>query len=129
MCQLGGRFSRCRNEALQTCQYCGRSFCHTHSYYQKDHEAVCSRKKCRIKIEDMLAHTEYELGVIQRNKIGLCGIEECGPNALGQCSLCRGRFCEEHVTFWMYPPARGEGGHSSALSVCGACWKRRKIWR
>ena len=66
MCQLGGRFSRCRNEALQTCQYCGRSFCHTHSYYQKDHEAVCSRKKCRIKIEDMLAHTEYELGVIQR---------------------------------------------------------------
>jgi hypothetical protein len=128
-CQLGGMFSKCKTEARQTCQYCGRWFCEFHSYYEKDHEAVCSNKKCRAKIDDMLVHTQYKAGVQKNNKMGLCGIDACGPSTVAQCSLCRGRFCEEHVTFRMYPPGRGEGGRDRALSVCDACWARRKIWR
>lgn len=128
-CQLGGMFSKCKTEARQTCQYCGRSFCEWHSYYEKGHEAVCVRKKCRAKIDDTLVQKQYSADVVKKNKIGLCGIDDCGPSTVAQCSLCRGRFCEEHVTFRMYPPGRGEGGRNRAVSVCDTCWERRKIWR
>lgn len=128
-CRLGGIFSKCKNDAYQACQYCGRSFCDLHSYYEKDHEAVCSRKKCRAKIDDMLAQRQYQAGIAKNNQKGLCGIDECGPSTVAQCSLCRGRFCEEHVMFRMYPPGRGEGARDRAVSACDSCWARRKIWR
>jgi hypothetical protein len=79
-CQVGGRFSRCPNEAIECCQYCGRDFCEAHTYYLRDHDAICNRKKCAGKWDDLQAHTQYKEAVAARNRAGLCGLECCGPH-------------------------------------------------
>jgi hypothetical protein len=129
VCQVGGRFSRCNSSAVQTCQYCGKPFCALHTYYSKDHEAVCSGKRCRAKHDDLQVHTEYKRIVYQRNNAGLCGIEDCGPHPAFQCSLCHGHFCAVHLTERMYPFREGWVAIERPVSICARCWERRKIWR
>jgi predicted nucleic acid binding AN1-type Zn finger protein len=128
-CGAGSRFSRCRAEPVDTCQYCGRPFCAAHTYFAQDHEAVCTRKPCRVKKLDLDAHMVYRQRVAERNRAGLCGIEECGPHPALQCSMCRGQFCANHVSERSYPFRDGRVVINRPASVCQWCWKRRKIWR
>ena len=129
LCELGGRFSRCLNPPGHSCQYCGRSFCDAHTHFVEGHEAVCSRKRCREKKVDMDLHLAYRARVTQRNRAGLCGEETCGPRPVFECSLCRGLFCEAHVSDRMYPFHDGRVIIDKPASVCAHCWDRRKIWR
>ena len=129
LCRVGGRFSRCQNAAAHSCQYCGREFCEQHTYHVKELDEVCSRKQCQAKYDDLLAHTEYKRRVAERNHVGLCGVEECGPHPGFECSLCRGRFCGQHLTERMYPFSEGWVSIDRPVSICARCWERRKIWR
>lgn len=129
-CELGGRFSRCHNAAVQTCQYCGRSFCREHTHFVGGHEAVCSRKQCRAKHDDVARHLSYRERVTERNRYGLCGVEDCeGAPVQAACSLCKGLFCEQHITQRMYPTYDGFRSVDRPAAVCPHCWARRKIWR
>ncbi len=129
LCQLGGRFSRCPNPSLHTCQYCGRDFCEQHTHHAQAHDAVCARKACRLKHDDLRAHMGYRDRVSQRNRAGLCGVEECGPHPGYQCSLCEGHFCGAHLSERLYPFQDGWLRVERPVSVCVRCWERRKIWR
>jgi hypothetical protein len=128
-CQLGGRFNRCPNAPEHDCQYCGRWFCQEHTHFVEGHEAVCARKQCRAKRDDLDDHLRYRERVEQRNHVGLCGIEECGPHPGYQCSLCRGYFCAAHLSDRMYPFHDGRVTVDKPVSVCERCWQRRKVWR
>ena len=128
-CQVGGHFSRCPNLATETCQYCGRSFCPAHTAFVADHQAVCSRKPCRAKHQDLQDHVAYKLRIQQRNRAGLCGIENCEPHPALECSLCQGRFCGRHLSDRLYPFRTGMVSIERPVSVCDHCWGRRHIWR
>jgi len=128
-CQVGSRFFRCGAPAIDSCQYCGRPFCAKHCYIEEGLDAVCTRRRCRAKFDDLVRHLDYKQRARQRNAVGLCGIEECGPHPSFECSLCHCRFCEEHVSKRMYPVRHGFVVVERPLSVCTWCWERRKIWR
>lgn len=128
-CQVGGRFSRCHNAAQNDCQYCGRAFCAGHAYYVENHEAVCCRKACMLKRDDLAEHLIYRERVEQRNHAGLCGIEDCGPHPGFECSLCKGLFCGDHLSERLYPFKMGMATIDRPVSVCARCWARRKIWK
>jgi len=129
ICQIGGRFSRCPNTSEHSCQYCGRNFCVAHSHHVEGHDAVCSRESCRTKQVDLDLHLVYRTRVTQRNRAGLCGVEECGPHPGYECSLCRGHFCDPHLADRMYPFPEGRVVVDRPASVCTHCWDRRKVWR
>lgn len=129
LCQIGGRFSRCQQTAAHSCQYCGRDFCEAHAYHVEALDAVCSRKRCQAKHDDLRDHTAYKARVSERNHVGLCGIEECGPHPGFECSLCRGQFCARHLSERMYPFSDGWVSIDRPVSICARCWERRKIWR
>lgn len=129
LCQLGGRFSRCPNPPLHSCQYCGRDFCGLHTHHVEAHEAVCARKACRLKHDDLREHLSYRERVSQRNRAGLCGVEECGPHPGYECSLCHGHFCGLHLSERLYPFQDGWLTVERPVSICARCWERRKIWR
>jgi hypothetical protein len=95
------------------------------------HEAVCARKECAAKQVDMVAHEAYRLAILRRNNARLCGVIECEspPPAPFECSLCRGRFCPEHVHERLYWTPDGMTRRERALSLCQHCWDRRKIWQ
>jgi hypothetical protein len=128
-CQLGGRFSRCERPAAHTCQYCGRAFCELHTYHAEAHDEVCLRKRCAAKHDDLIAHMRYKQRVAERNQVGLCGIEDCGPHPGFECSLCHGHFCATHLSERMYPFTEGWVTIDRPVSICLSCWERRKIWR
>ena len=128
-CQLGGRFSRCQQPPIEVCQYCGRHFCAAHSTYVEGHDAVCGRKLCRAKWDDLQVHLDYKARVSQRNQAGLCGIEGCGPHPGFQCSLCQGKFCGQHLSERLYPFRQGYITIERPVSLCDRCWQRRKLWR
>lgn len=127
-CRVGGRFSRCPRPASNTCQYCARPFCEAHTHFVQGHEAVCTRKKCARKQDDLALHNVYKARVAQRNNAGLCGTEDCGPHPGYQCSLCRGHFCGTHLSERRYPFFDGYARIERLVSVCTHCWGRRKIW-
>jgi hypothetical protein len=114
---------------VTTCQYCGRYFCTEHTYFMEGLDAVCTRESCRKKHDDLVAHVAYKARVAERNQVGLCGIEDCGPHPRLQCSLCQGYFCEQHLSERMYPFREGRVVTERPASVCKRCWDRRKIWR
>jgi hypothetical protein len=128
-CQIGGLVRPCRNEPAQSCIYCGKAFCERHTHVVRGYEAVCTRKRCVQKQEDLTAHLEYRSRVSQRNAAGLCGVEECGPHPRMECSLCRGHFCAAHVQERPYPLREGRVVIDRPMSVCSWCWRRRKIWK
>ena len=130
LCARGGRFrNRCEQPAINACQYCGRAFCAAHCYVVRDHEAVCVNTTCRRKFDDLQEHLRYRERVSERNRAGLCGHEGCGPHPRTQCSLCQGRFCEDHLRDRLYPFREGRVVVDRPASVCPHCWERRKIWR
>lgn len=129
LCELGGRFSRCKNPHGHTCQYCGRRFCAQHSYYLRGHDAVCAAKLCAAKHDDLVDHHAYRRRVEQRNLAGLCGVETCGPHPGFECSICHGHFCSAHLENRMYPFSDGRIVIDRPASVCAHCWDRRKLWR
>lgn len=130
ICGVGGRFSRCHNRAVQTCQYCGRDFCPAHAHYMQGHEAVCTRKQCRAKHDDLRDHMAFLERANERNRHGLCAIEGCeGVPAHLACSLCKAYFCDSHISQRMYPTYDGFRSVDRLASVCPHCWPRRKIWR
>jgi hypothetical protein len=128
-CGAGGRFRRCHSAAVNSCQYCGRSFCASHTHVIEGYDAVCTRKRCVRKHVDLQAHTDYRARVVQRNAAGLCGVEGCGPHPRKECSLCKGHFCEAHIGERMYPFREGRLIIDKPASVCRWCWRRRKVWR
>jgi hypothetical protein len=129
-CQLGGRFRRCRNSAEHVCQYCARDFCEEHARHVEGYEAVCTRKRCVLKHEDLQRHNVYKVDVIRRNKTGHCGEPECEEvHPRFQCSLCQGFYCFDHVTERSYPLQDGWVKIDKQVSVCEWCWARRKIWQ
>lgn len=128
-CQLGGRFSRCPESSRNVCQYCGRAFCEAHTYHVEEHDAVCARRRCRAKHDDLASHLAYRARVAERNHVGLCGIEDCGPHPGFECSLCKGHFCGMHLHERMYPFSEGWVSIERPVSICARCWERRKIWR
>jgi len=129
ICRLGGRFSRCRNESIHVCQYCGRPFCALHTGLVEGHEAVCSRPRCMEKIRDLRDHLAYRKRVDERNRAGLCGVEGCGPHPGWGCSLCQGHFCQDHISERMYTFRDGPSSVDRPVSICRHCWDRRKVWR
>ena len=129
LCQVGRIFSRCSNTPEHSCQYCGRRFCAQHTTFVEGLDAVCSRKVCRLKRDDLAEHLQYAERVAQRNRAGLCGIENCGPHPGFECSLCRGHFCGTHLSERRYPFSDGYTTIDRPVSICGHCWRRRKIWR
>lgn len=129
-CELGGRFSRCKLPSEHTCQYCGRSFCARHTHYLHGYEAVCNRKECAAKQEDMAIHVEYRQEVVGKNRAHLCGEPGCAASpATNECSLCKGHFCQAHVSERMYWLPDGFSRIERTVSVCSHCWSRRKIWQ
>jgi hypothetical protein len=128
-CTAAGRFRSCSQPVVETCQYCGRRFCAAHAYFREGFDAVCIRKPCRRKHDDLQQHLGYRQRVGQRNAAGLCGIENCGPHPRTECSLCRGHFCEAHISERMYPFRDGRVVIERPASVCKWCWDRRKLWR
>ncbi len=128
-CGAGGRFRPCRAIVVNTCQYCGRGFCTPHAYVLEGFEAVCMRKRCRLKHDDLQLHLAYKARVTARNGAGLCGIPDCGPHPRTECSLCRGHFCDAHISERMYPFREGRLIIEKPASICAWCWQRRKIWR
>lgn len=128
-CSVGRAFARCPHVALDSCQYCGRPFCAAHTFLREGHDAVCTRKRCRVKHEDLARHLEYREATRVRNRAGLCGIDGCGPHPKLQCSLCEGHFCDTHVRERNYPVREGSVIIDRPMSVCEWCWRRRKIWR
>lgn len=128
-CGAGGRFSRCRAAPVDTCQYCARAFCIEHTYFREGHEAVCARKRCRAKHDDLQAHYAYRERVRQRNNAGLCGEEDCEPHPRQECSLCLGLFCASHLSERNYPFRESGVVIDKPVSICARCWQRRKIWR
>jgi len=129
LCQVGCRFSRCPNPAEQSCQYCGRHFCARHSHFVEGHEAVCSRKRCRAKRDDMVRHLGFLARAEQLNRVGLCGIDGCNTRHVLQCSLCNAQFCEPHLASRHYSFGDGWSRTERWVSVCPRCWERRKVWR
>ena len=128
-CQAGGTFSRCPNIAQHSCQYCGRQFCANHSTFVEGLEAVCSRKRCREKRDDMVHHLAYRDRAEQLNRVGLCGVVDCNTRHVFQCSLCKAQFCEAHLSRRRYSFGDGWSRSERWVSVCPRCWDRRKIWR
>lgn len=128
-CEIGGRFSRCKNAGTHVCQYCGRDFCADHALQVEAHEAICNRKTCARKRDDLAVHLVYRGRVGERNQVGLCGVEGCGPHPSFQCSLCKGYFCDAHLGERMYPTFDGYARVDRRVSTCPRCWERRKIWR
>lgn len=129
ICENGGRFSKCKEVAVNSCQYCGKNFCVTHKHYMEGIDAVCTKKLCVEKHEDLQRHEQYKAGVFQLNRAGLCGIRDCGPHPGSECSLCRGHFCGEHIRQRQYPFFNGYSTIERPASVCSHCWERRKLWR
>ncbi len=128
-CQVGGRFSRCQSIPQHVCQYCGRQFCAEHSHYVEGHEAVCSRKRCREKHEDLTRHFEYRGRAEQLNRAGLCGVDGCNTRHVFQCSLCKSQFCEAHLSSRRYGFGDAPTRYERWVSVCSRCWDRRRVWR
>jgi hypothetical protein len=128
-CQAGGWFSRCPNLPQHSCQYCGRQFCSDHSHFVEGHEAVCSRKRCREKRDDMARHLEYRTRADQLNRAGLCGVDGCNTRHVFQCSLCKAQFCEAHLSPRRYGFGDGWSRSERWVSVCPRCWDRRRVWR
>ncbi|MGI8926352.1 MAG: hypothetical protein ACR2HN_06865 [Tepidiformaceae bacterium] len=128
-CQLGSRFSRCPNESAHVCQYCGRNFCPQHAHWVEAHEAVCIRKRCAEKRDDLTLHLAYRERVEQRNHAGLCGVEGCGPHPGFECSLCLGLFCGAHLSNRTYTFRDGWSSVDRPVSICRHCWDRRRVWR
>lgn len=128
-CQLGGRFSRCKNDAVNSCQYCGRDFCESHAHVLETIEAVCARERCVRKAENMRLHNDYKAEVGGRNGSGHCGEPGCSElHPAFQCSLCQGFFCRQHLRDRMYAVQDGAVKIDRPVSVCAWCWNRRKIW-
>lgn len=128
-CHVGGWFSRCPNLSQHSCQYCGRNFCAGHSHFVQGHEAVCARKRCRAKHDDLVRHLAYLERAEQLNRVGLCGVEGCNRPHIFQCSLCRAHFCEAHLSERRYTFSEGWSRTDRPVSVCPDCWNRRKVWR
>jgi hypothetical protein len=128
-CGAGGRFRRCPQSPINRCQYCGKGFCAGHTFVLQGYDAVCTRKRCRTKHDDLQLHMAYRTRVSQRNAAGLCGFEDCGPHPRTECSLCRGHFCEQHINEKLYPFREGRVVIDKPASICQWCWRRRKIWR
>ncbi len=129
-CKLGGRLRPCKQRAEHTCQYCARDFCHDHSYYVEGYEAVCTRKPCVTKHDDLQRHLGYKEEVLRRNKAGLCAEPDCeATNPAFQCSFCRGHFCPEHIQERNYAMQEGWVKVDKQVSLCAWCWGRRKVWQ
>ena len=118
----------CKDEAVGTCQYCGRSFCLAHGLTSDDGQQICSRRVCRAKIADLARHLHYKEGVRRRNGSGYCGSEGCQADAWGQCSRCQGVFCDSHLHH-RTQTVRIDGrlGRQPA-SLCAHCWQRQGLW-
>lgn len=127
-CEAGRRFSKCGNPASRSCNFCGRRFCDAHTGRAEGHDEVCSREVCRRKDADLAVHVEYKASVRGRNASALCGQHECERRDLFQCSLCKGMFCAKHLEDRQYRFAEGWGWIERSVSICGHCWRRRKIW-
>lgn len=128
-CQCGGMFSRCRQPAVDICQYCGREFCEAHTYYAEDHHAVCTNKRCQRKHDDLEVHEEYKRGVRRDNIHEHCGEPECREAPHFTCSLCRGLFCGPHLTERKWSFRDAQASFERVVSICEHCWGRRKIWQ
>ncbi|MCL4230441.1 MAG: hypothetical protein KJ053_02570 [Dehalococcoidia bacterium] len=128
-CRAGGRFSRCPDLSQHSCQYCGRGFCANHGYFVEADEAVCSRRHCRARHDDLVRHLLYLERAGQLNRVGLCGLEGCNRPHQFQCSLCRAHFCESHLAERRYPFSEGWSRVERWVSVCADCWNRRKVWQ
>lgn len=128
-CQAGRLLNRCPNLSQHSCQYCGRSFCPAHGYFVEADEAVCARRRCRTRHDDLVRHMAYVGRAEQLNRVGLCGREGCNRPHQFQCSLCRAAFCESHLSERRYPFSDGRSLLERWVSACAHCWDRRKIWQ
>ncbi|MEX2080662.1 MAG: hypothetical protein WEC33_03525 [Dehalococcoidia bacterium] len=128
-CGIGRLFKRCQQQASHVCQYCGRDFCDAHTHFIQGHEAVCGARFCVAKHEDLKIYNGYKAAVEGRNGARLCGALRCEEPLGSGCSLCRGEFCEGHVSHRRYQFREGRGMAERWVSICAVCWDRRRIWR
>jgi hypothetical protein len=128
-CQLGGTIrNRCSNPVTGFCQYCGRAFCDDHGTHEDQFQEVCSREVCQAKFKDVTAFKPYKQRVLYRNRLGLCGIEDCMGRPWGGCSKCEGVFCELHVARAVEKKKAGRRSWRQPLAVCPTCQARLTLW-
>jgi hypothetical protein len=128
VCEVKGFLSSCGAAAAAQCVYCARPFCDRHGEVLEDGQEVCSRKFCVAKKDDLVKHFAYKEAVLVRNRQRLCGVEVCKSNFVGQCSRCKGYFCEKHAFPSDEPAVETQSGAPQAVRQCKHCEKRRPIW-
>ena len=101
--------------------------CEEHAYVLEGYDAVCVRRACTAKHDDLPGHHEYVRGVRLRNRDGFCGFESCSYSPSFDCSKCGGRFCLRCLSDELYPSAH-PGQDAEMAIVCAHCWDRRTIW-
>ncbi len=128
-CDTGGGFLRqaCLNDAIASCVYCGRKFCDEHGERGPDHIDTCSRKACRKKLADVLAHQQWKQRGQEQNVGAICAVEECGERMGHRCNRCQLMFCIEHVRN-MRMVSRSSMRDQGRIVVCGHCRGRQGIW-
>lgn len=128
-CDLGGGLlsQACGRGAIASCVYCGRKFCDQHGERGADHIDTCSRRACRKKQRDVLAHLEWKQRVGQANRGAICGIEECRERMRHRCSRCQLMFCGDHVRA-MRVISRSSMRDQGRAVVCDHCRSRRRVW-
>lgn len=128
-CNAGGGLLRqaCLNDVIASCVYCGRRFCEQHGERGPDHSDTCSRRICRKKQRDVLAHLEWKQDGEGKNRGAICAIELCEERMRHRCSRCQLMFCFEHVRNMRVVSASGMRDRGRAV-VCDHCRGRRGIW-
>ena len=119
----------CEHPAIATCVYCGRGFCAQHGERGRDYTDTCSRKACRTKFLDVMAHQEWKQANYKSNKVSVCAREECSQRMRHQCSRCRLMFCDEHVEdFRVERNPRTATVRLTRALICEHCRSRRRLW-
>jgi len=127
-CELGGRFSSCKQPVTGVCQYCGRSFCAKHGDLIEDNQEVCHRKNCVAKRVDLVDHLAYREAVFALNREQKCGVEKCERAPTGQCSRCTGYFCGVHLFQRQDGVLENQVRVMRMANLCRHCVDRRPIW-
>ena len=127
-CELRRLVRRCTRPAAGTCQYCGRAFCGDHGILMDGGQEICGRSRCQRKRIDLERHLRYKAVVRQRNTENQCGVPGCQTRPGGQCSRCRGFFCDRHLANRDLSVREGRAWVRLPASMCEHCWRRRPLW-
>jgi hypothetical protein len=94
----------------------------------EDGQEICGRSRCQRKRVDLEGHLRYKAVVRRRNADNQCGLPGCQAGPGGQCSRCRGFFCNRHLADHDLWAREGRAWVRLPASMCEHCWRRRPLW-